>query len=98
LLGAKVDGTGSDGVGVAHILHKLVVGLSAVEHHFVLVKTGSEHILIVKRCRHTCHSFLKTLHLAHLLTVRNAPSFNDTVSTPRVNQVAISIETEAGGL
>lgn len=48
LLGAKVDGTGSDGVGVAHILHQLVVGLSAVEHHFVLVKTGSEYILIVK--------------------------------------------------
>jgi hypothetical protein len=36
--------------------------------------------------------------LAHLLTVRNAPSLDDTVGTPRVNQVAIPIETEAGGL
>jgi hypothetical protein len=75
-----------------HILHQLIVGFSAVENHFVLVKTGSENILIVKGCRYTCYSFLKTLHLAHFLTVRNAPSFNDTVRTPRVNQVAIPIK------
>jgi hypothetical protein len=41
---------------------------------------------------------LKTLHLAHLLTITHSPTFNHTIRTTRINQVTITVEAQTSRL